>query len=108
MDREVQVKRVVASWAARTPTTFEWSIVVTRQVAIAATDRDDEDKVVKTGYAEGQNCDVYQDFITTIRLRKGDTIGLIVENRTGAVFNGISTALRRIVPGFRLPAVRPV
>ena len=78
------VKRVVAACADLNALLHEASLVVVRQDSVAIGDRDDEDNIVKTAYFGPAGSHLYWDFTTSIRLNRGDSLGLIVENISGA------------------------
>ena len=82
-DQEVQVKRVVASAQSRSSSNLEWSLVIHRGDPVVAGDRDDKDKMVKTGYFGVAENSIYLDFVTTIRMRKGDQMALVFEELGG-------------------------
>ena len=86
-DEEVQVKRVVVAVAEENDNiVIEWSLIVAKQTPVTAGHRDESDRIVKSGFAT-LHAPAYVDFTTTIRLQRGDTLGLVLENISGVQGN---------------------
>ena len=77
-DQEILVKRIIVAGANEGNFLYEWTLAIHRAGSLVVADRDVSRAVVKTGYHHGD--DLYVDFTTSIRLNKGDALGVILEN----------------------------
>ena len=83
-DEEVQVKRVIVALGLETGSLVEWTLILAKQGSLSVGMRDEPERVVKTGYVNAGDRQVYVDFVTTIRMQRGDVLGIVVENIAGA------------------------